>query len=97
MGGELTRDRVASAVDFAEAMFASQLPLAIEQGGEALGLDDQMAEHARTLAGRIGFLTDVEESWLRYIVDWYEQEESACLAVGINYRAEREARRATFA
>jgi hypothetical protein len=89
MRGELTVDRVERAADFAEAMYASEVGLVEEQGGSPLGLDPEMAKHARELAVRLerGEVSAIERSWLAYIVEWYEQEERACLSVGLDYRA----------
>lgn len=88
-GGELTADRAERAVDYAEAMHAAELPLMLEQGGSPLGLEPEMAAHARHLAGELarGTIDAVGRSWLTYIVGLYEREEAACLAVGLDYRA----------
>lgn len=88
MEGELTAERVREAVAYGEAFHRAELPLLMRDGGTALGIDPLMAEALREMAGELGrgAASDTTVAYLRYIVGWWEQEESACLAVGLNYR-----------
>lgn len=85
----LSQDRILRAIEYAEAMHADQLPLAMEQGGATNGIDPEMAKYARQLAGEFGrgVIDPFDVAYLQFVVDYYEEEERECLRVGIDYRA----------